>query len=477
MESLIFNLISFIRDPVLPEIILGTYIYLLLLFVFLYYFFFFFTLGVFIEGDGCPLQHHVPETYYFELRSADELDELLICDLPEIAALDNYTEAENFARGQVWILKPSIMNQAREIHVIASTKAFVDALSNPDVEHVREWVIQKYVSNPLLLSGGRKFHIRAHVVAVGNCTVYLMDRMLALFSLHAYEPTVKGDSVHKHITNVCYQKGKFIAPNGPDGKPEPVPESKFVLMLDEAFTLWAKEQREAIAKNEEPHESQASQGSLPAYKYFSEMITKRGEDSTDSAIAQVALNHISEQIRVTLCESFAAGMGIHHTTGLLPDISKPRCAHSPAAPEEEENNTSAPKISAFRMSNYTPLENCAELYGVDFMVDETFKVSLLEFNAGPDFGQTGERLKDLAIRPLISGMTSVIMDKIFPSLSALDEDKNTDKSKEREQNQKTQCSNGSQGESYVPMSCPGAGFGFPGVPAAPHFVPIYHVDL
>jgi tubulin--tyrosine ligase len=37
--------------------------------------------------------------------------------------------------------------------------------------------------------------------------------------------------------------------------------------------------------------------------------------------------------------------------------------------------------------------NCFELYGLDFMVDEDLNTILLEVNPGPDFKQTGDRLK------------------------------------------------------------------------------------
>ena len=39
------------------------------------------------------------------------------------------------------------------------------------------------------------------------------------------------------------------------------------------------------------------------------------------------------------------------------------------------------------------MDGCFELYGLDFMVGEDGSVSLLEVNPGPDFKQTGGRLK------------------------------------------------------------------------------------
>ena len=37
--------------------------------------------------------------------------------------------------------------------------------------------------------------------------------------------------------------------------------------------------------------------------------------------------------------------------------------------------------------------NCFELFGLDFMIDSDYNVQFLEANPGPDFKQTGDRLK------------------------------------------------------------------------------------
>ena len=42
---------------------------------------------------------------------------------------------------------------------------------------------------------------------------------------------------------------------------------------------------------------------------------------------------------------------------------------------------------------FGPMEDCFEVFGLDFLVDDSCHVSLLEVNPGPDFKQTGQRLK------------------------------------------------------------------------------------
>jgi hypothetical protein len=49
-------------------------------------------------------------------------------------------------------------------------------------------------------------------------------------------------------------------------------------------------------------------------------------------------------------------------------------------------------------SVFCPMNNCFELYGLDFLVDEDLQVHFLEVNPGPDFKQTGDRLRTVIVQ-------------------------------------------------------------------------------
>lgn len=68
--------------------------------------------------------------------------------------------------------------------------------------------------------------------------------------------------------------------------------------------------------------------------------------------------------------------------------------------------------------NFQPLDNAAEVFGIDYLVNDDYSVTLLEVNSYPDFKQTGDELKNIiyelfdnlvtdAINPLVTGDASV----------------------------------------------------------------------
>ena len=56
--------------------------------------------------------------------------------------------------------------------------------------------------------------------------------------------------------------------------------------------------------------------------------------------------------------------------------------------------------------------NCFELFGFDLMVDEDWKVWLLEANAEPDFKQTGNRLQQL-VHDVVEETLVLTLDRKF----------------------------------------------------------------
>ncbi|KAG0142422.1 hypothetical protein CROQUDRAFT_725134, partial [Cronartium quercuum f. sp. fusiforme G11] len=166
----------------------------------------------------------VPETWAFELAYADELDELWIDELYTLSR-----ELESV--GNWFILKPALAERGQGIRLFDSKESLeliFEEFENEEDERedektrviasrMRHWVIQRYISNPLLvgpsdmaLSKRRKHHLRVYVLAVGALSVYVYKDILALFAAKPYSspPNVE---LASHLTNTCLQ---YQAPSG-----------------------------------------------------------------------------------------------------------------------------------------------------------------------------------------------------------------------------------------------------------------------
>ncbi|KAI9253765.1 tubulin-tyrosine ligase family-domain-containing protein [Phascolomyces articulosus] len=170
------------------------------------------------KNPSSILKHAIPETWQFELDHIDYIDEALneVFEVERDLKENEESELEDDKK-HVFIIKPSMANKAAGIHVFDSLNQLCAIFEEPesdtedeeedddqeDLTQVREWVIQRYISNPLLVNN-RKFHVRAYVLAVSNIQVYLYRDMLALFALRPYDLNNLEDSL-AHISNTCIQ--------------------------------------------------------------------------------------------------------------------------------------------------------------------------------------------------------------------------------------------------------------------------------
>lgn len=72
--------------------------------------------------------------------------------------------------------------------------------------------------------------------------------------------------------------------------------------------------------------------------------------------------------------------------------------------------------------HFQTLPNAFELYGLDFLVDAAGQAWLLETNAFPDFGQTGEELKKTVVGRLFEATIQVAIQPFFKTPSSVGKD-------------------------------------------------------
>jgi tubulin---tyrosine ligase len=78
-----------------------------------------------------------------------------------------------------------------------------------------------------------------------------------------------------------------------------------------------------------------------------------------------------------------------------------------------------------QMVHFQTLPNAFEVFGVDFLVDDTFNVWLLELNAYPDFRQTGEGLQEKIVGGLFEETAKVAIEPFFNGGSVMATDRMT----------------------------------------------------
>ncbi|KAK7064488.1 tubulin-tyrosine ligase [Favolaschia claudopus] len=303
-----------------------------------------------LKHPDTELKNASPKTFEIELSFADELEELLLDELWELGKdLDDVDKW--------WILKPGMADRGNGIRLF-NTKAALEKIfeefeeddsddagnESEEVQdttavvtsQLRHFVIQEYLSNPMLIDPrevpvngasppdelhGYKFHLRAYCVAQGALKVFLFDKVLALFSAVPYEhPNPEEDE---------------------DGDPLPIDLGPHLTNT----SLQAAERGEA------------------GVRLLSELMSCRimsGSGDAESQFSSEDLQSILDQIRDVLAETFKAALDnpIH----------------------------------------FQPIPNAFELFGIDFLVTDNperqrrFQVALLEVNSEPAIELTGPRL-------------------------------------------------------------------------------------
>ncbi|GAA6036636.1 hypothetical protein JCM8097_001264 [Rhodosporidiobolus ruineniae] len=317
------------------------------------------------KNPSSRLRQSAPKTFHFSCTYADELDELLMDDIYEVE--EAFRQAEEGGEAKWWILKAALADKGNGIRLFstrerlegifeefepesededeeeedeededapsASRAAMFGADTRVDATQIREWVIQEYLSTPLLLdpssssdSDGYKFHLRVYVLAVGGLTVYVHHPFLALFASSPYvHPSTASSStdsdgegeeaefdLSSHLTNTCLQTS----------------------VLGE----------------------QAPQVSVGVLQEMADKTILSGPNKGEK-LGRERIEKIEEGVREAVAEVFKAAVGAG--------------------------------------SSFQALPNAFEIFGVDFLVSDDLQVSLLEINACPDFGQTGAALQSI----------------------------------------------------------------------------------
>lgn len=213
------------------------------------------------------------------------------------------------------------------------------------------WVLQRYVTDPMLVGGKYKFHLRVMVLAAGDLKVYLHDNAVAL---RAAESLFKETSVGGPTDGGAERKG------GERGE----------LDMSNIFahaTNHCVQKRHASAEHVAGGVMESKSLTLPE---LCRAVPLPPSHPTPDAL----LEHVREQLREVVADLFRAA-----------------------------------RSKATAAVGFFPLENTFELFGLDFLLDASGKAWLLEVNADPSLAVFGDRL-----RPRCDELVRDVLDVALP---------------------------------------------------------------
>ncbi|WWD20428.1 hypothetical protein CI109_104904 [Kwoniella shandongensis] len=359
----------------------------------------------------------VPKGWTVDIQFADELDEILMDDLYELADGMRENEDKEERDRRWWILKPGFADRAQGIRMfstedelravfeefeppssdeededeeedvdenedednegnVTSLKDTVDdslqALAKKAAEmgfgdddkpgpdendededgtgvmtsQLRHFVIQEYMPRPVLFDiaqvanepsshplTGYKFHLRSYVLLTGGYTVHVARTMLALFSGSPFVPPIADDGemdLRPHLTNTCLQTDAYGAPTPPE---------------ELVKLFWELEGLSGLA---ESSSGKYEERGVVTKQWLEEVFGKVGDVVAESIKAGAECGSFGLQLMPNAFEIFGVDL-------LL----------------------SFPPPSSTDSSSMLPIPT----------------VTLLEFNASPDFHQSGNRLR------------------------------------------------------------------------------------
>ncbi|KAL5009374.1 hypothetical protein ScPMuIL_014955 [Solemya velum] len=109
---------------------------------------------------------------------------------------EDLLKAATHENGLVWIAKSSAGAKGEGIKISSDVE---DLLQFVDSQK-QAFVIQKYITNPFLLDGGRKFDIRCWVLLDVDYNIYLFEEGVLRTASESYNPVNFDDTV-SHLTN------------------------------------------------------------------------------------------------------------------------------------------------------------------------------------------------------------------------------------------------------------------------------------
>jgi len=143
-----------------------------------------------------------PKTYLLNFENKDEDIDIFEKDI------DIFLDDFKIDKG-MWIVKPSNLRRGEEIKIYDNLEDITEFIEKNHIKSKsKEFIIQKYISNPLLYKG-RKFDVRIHCLIDTDFNLYINHLAFIRLTSQEYTPILSGnwnEDKFIHITNHAIQK-------------------------------------------------------------------------------------------------------------------------------------------------------------------------------------------------------------------------------------------------------------------------------
>ena len=283
----------------------------------------------------------------------------------EVAQFRAAFAKDTATRGRsLWILKPSDGSKGREIFVTDREEEVLATFATEEVEADKAqakdagggkkdyatsrrrtgtiaWVVQRYITNPLLLSGGRKFDMRVWVLVDADFRIFVhREGVLRTTSVPFSLAVDSLDNAFVHLSNHCIQTK---CPSY--GQYEPTNE----MFYDEFDAHLSRMYRVRVRSGCAEADVAFGRGEFDARRVTEEEKDEDGDGNNDGN---------GPFHRARLREVLVPQM--HRIAAMTLMSAKDQMCNAPGA--------------AFASFN---------LFGFDFMVDDSLRVQLIEINSSP----------------------------------------------------------------------------------------------
>ncbi|GAA5926268.1 hypothetical protein JCM3775_000974 [Rhodotorula graminis] len=310
------------------------------------------------KNPDSPLRRAAPPTFHFTCSFADELDELLMDDLYEVD--QSFTDADQGGEGKWWILKAALADKGNGIRLFNSRETLEDIFQEfepesddeEDDEEDRDEADERPEQSRAAMFGADTrvdaTQLREWVIQEYVASPLLLDPSPSStssgtkFHLRVYVVAVGGLAVYVHHPFLAlFASSPYTSPADTANE-----SGEFDLSAHLTNTCL---QTSVLGE-------QAPAISVSTLQGMRDKVVLGGPHEGEK-LGEERIGLIEEGVREAVREVFKAAVGAG--------------------------------------SSFQALPNAFEIFGVDFLVDSEFQVSLLEINACPDFGQTGAELQSI----------------------------------------------------------------------------------